>query len=110
MITYTQRIFRSAARVGEALKLEPGVRPDFARADLTMITVVMYCLLGQGNRSPAGVYRYLSNRGCQFDRRTIDTVFDLFDGDDPKHHLWRQDMMGDYVPSFAEADDLDPID
>jgi hypothetical protein len=98
MHTFSQRILGDVKAVGQALKLEPGIRPSFSKATISTIIQVMFAAMMNRDYDAAGLYRYLEARDCPFDRETIDFLLNAFEGDDPDHHLWSRGSLGEYDP------------
>lgn len=99
MYTYTQRIVMNVAKVREALRHEPAIRPSFAQAGLRDLVPVIFALFQDGTTTVSGVYDYLKAHDCKFDRESIQFLIDAYEGDKP-HHLWERHNLGDYWPNF----------
>lgn len=73
---------------------EPWIKLDLRKADLRTTLTVILCLMISGFDTASAFHRYLSKRGCAFDREEIDSILDMFEGGDPKLHLWQRVDLG----------------
>ncbi len=103
MYSFNQRLVGNVRHVREALDHEPGIQPNFSKADITTIIVVMYAVMSRGSFTSYSLYEYLTLRGCPFDRKTIEFLLDAYEGPAPDQHLWQRDHLGAYVPLFTAA-------
>lgn len=98
MYSFSTRLVLNADNVREALRHEPAIRPNFAFAGLADIVSIIYALMSNGVTTVAGIYRYLQERGCRFDRDAIEFLIDAYEGENPEQHLWSRGNLGDYLP------------
>lgn len=91
-------MIQTADKVREAISHEPAIRPNFERASISHIIVVMFAAMMKGMTTASSIYRYLDDRGCRFDRDTIDFLLNAYEGDDAERHLWSRMPAGDYMP------------
>ena len=101
MYTFSQRMLGNVEQIRMALKCEPGIRPNFARADIRTIIQIIFAAMMNGSFDGAAIYRYLEARGCTFDRETIDFLLNAYEGTDPEQHLWERRSLGDFQPLTA---------
>ncbi len=109
MYTFTELLIVKAPKMREALAHEPAIRPSFARADIGTIVVVMFCLMWNDMGAPAAIYKYLSDRDCQFDRATIDFLLATYEGGQRGQHLWSRESLGTYYPLLDAIPGYDDI-
>ena len=98
MTTLTQHVLSFTSGVRTALRYEPGITPDFALADLSLLLAVMFCIMWNGLVEAPAIYRYLEERGCSLDRDAVYFLLSAFEGDDPDNHLWSVGPCGNYRP------------
>lgn len=87
--------------LSDLLSFDPEIRPGFEWASLYTLVVVILALLLNRESTEQKIFEYLNSRGCGFDREVIGFLLDMFEGDDPEHHLWR--LRGDKYFPLIEA-------
>ena len=95
----TDHIRKLSVQFSTVADLDPALKPDFSKISPEIIAAVALSAMGPWLTEIFEIEAELEMHEVSYDAASLAFILKVFEGDDPRYHLWERDDDGYYWPT-----------